>query len=75
MPDFRITVTETYGAPEGTTLLEDGRGLRLPTGDIVKPWVVLELNEDHDLTGEEMDQLHIDVGLDFERSVEPVDHC
>ena len=46
MPDFRITVTETFGAPEGTTLLDDARGLLLPTGDVIKPWIVLELNEE-----------------------------
>lgn len=73
MPDFRITVTETFGAPEGTTLLEDARGLLLPSGEIIKPWIVLELNEDRDLTGEEMDRLGLDVGLDFERTVEPID--
>lgn len=73
MPDFRITVTETFGAPDGTVLLDDGRGLRLPGGDIVKPWITLELNELRDLSGEDMDRLGLDVGLDFERTVEPLD--
>lgn len=73
MPDFRITVTETFVAPEGTTLLDGARGLRLPNGEIVKPSIVLELDEQRDLTGEEMDRLGLDVGLDFERSVEPIE--
>jgi hypothetical protein len=73
MPDFRFSVTEVIGAPEGTATLPDGRGLQLPNGDIVKPWIVLELNEDRDLTGEEMDGLGLDAGLDFARVVEPVD--
>ncbi|MBN8847365.1 MULTISPECIES: hypothetical protein [unclassified Sphingomonas] len=72
MPDFRITVTETFGAPEGTTLLDDARGLLLPTGEIIKPWIVLELNEDRDLSGADMDRLGLDVGLDFARIVEPL---
>ncbi len=72
MPDFRITVTETFGAPEGTTLLDNARGLLLPTGEIIKPWIVLELNEDRDLSGADMDRLGLDVGLDFARIVEPL---
>lgn len=72
MPDFRITVTETFGAPEGTTLLDDARGLLLPTGEVIKPWIVLELNEDRDLSGADMDRLGLDVGLDFARIVEPL---
>lgn len=72
MPDFRITVTETFGAPEGTTLLDDARGLLLPTGEVIKPWIVLELNEDRDLSSADMDRLGLDVGLDFARIVEPL---
>ncbi len=72
MPDFRITVTETFGAPEGTTLLDDARGLLLPTGEIIKPWIVLELTEDRDPSGADMDRLGLDVGLDFARIVEPL---
>lgn len=73
MPDFRITVSETFGAPEGTTLLEHARGLLLPSGEVIKPWIVLELDEQRDLTGEDLDRLGLDVGLSFERTVEPVD--
>ena len=72
MPDFRITVTETFGAPEGTTLLDDARGLLLPTGEVIKPWIVIELNEDRDLSGADTDRLGLDVGLDFARIVEPL---
>ena len=72
MPDFRITGTETLGAPEGTTLLDDARGLLLPTGEVIKPWIVIELNEDRDLSGADTDRLGLDVGLDFARIVEPL---
>lgn len=72
MPDFRFSVTEVIGAPEGTATLPDGRGLQLPNGDIVRPWIVLELNETRDLSGEEMDGIGLDAGVDFTRVVEEV---
>ena len=73
MPDFRFSVTEIIGAPEGTATLPDGRGLQLPNGDIVRPWIVLELNETRDLSGEEMDGHGLEAGIDFSREVEEVD--
>ena len=73
MPNFRICVTEVIGAPEGTVALPDGRGLQLPNGDMVRPWIVLELNETRDLSSEEMDGIGLEAGHAFERVVEAVE--
>lgn len=47
---IRITVEETYDVPDGTRIedVTGQRGLRLPGGEFIVPWVALEMYEDAD---------------------------
>jgi hypothetical protein len=48
--DIRVTIEAVITLPEGTTVPEQGRAFTLPSGDWVKPFVVLEMNDGYDLT-------------------------
>ncbi len=50
MRQFRVTIEAVITLPEGTTAPEQGRAFVLPSGDWVKPWIVLEKNDGDDLT-------------------------
>lgn len=59
--EIRITIETIVTFPEGTIVPEEGRGFTLPGGDWVKPFVVLEMNDDRDLTFREAIALGLDV--------------
>jgi hypothetical protein len=46
----KITLEAMVTLPEGTIVPEQGRAFTLPNGDTVKPWIIMELNDDKDLT-------------------------
>lgn len=73
MPHFRIAVSEVLSCPDGTTLSPDGRRLVLPDGRMLGPWIALEIDEDRDLTFDDLLALGIDPGLDINRTIEPLD--
>jgi hypothetical protein len=50
MKQFRVTIEAVITLPEGTNVPERGRAFVLPSGDWVKPWIVLEMNDGRDLT-------------------------
>lgn len=56
---IKVTLEAIITLPEGTKLPEDGRGFTLPSGDWVKPFVVLEMNDGRDLTHAETEELGI----------------
>lgn len=63
----RVKLEALIELPEGTTIPEEGRAFTLPNGDWVKPWVVLERNDDEDM---DFGQL-VDAGIDvFEDNIE-----
>jgi hypothetical protein len=48
--DIKVTITATITVPDGSELEEElGRQITLPDGDWIKPFIVLELNDTHDL--------------------------
>ena len=59
--EIRVTIETIITFPEGTAVPEEGRGFTLPSGDWVKPFVVLEMNDDRDLTFREVVALGLDV--------------
>lgn len=59
--EMRVTIETIITFPEGTIVPEEGRGFTLPSGDWVKPFVVLEMNDDRDLTFREVVALGLDV--------------
>jgi hypothetical protein len=59
--EIRITIEAVLTLPEGTQVPEQGRAFTLPNGDWVKPWIVLEINDDRDLKFEELELMGIDV--------------
>ena len=64
---IRVKLEALIELPEGTTIPEEGRAFTLPNGDWVKPWVVLERNDDEDM---DFGQL-VDAGIDvFEDNIE-----
>lgn len=63
----RVKLEALIELPEGTIIPEEGRAFTLPNGDWVKPWVVLERNDDGDM---DFGQL-VDAGIDvFEDNIE-----
>jgi hypothetical protein len=58
-----MTLSVTLEMPDGTASVDEsnGRAWLLPNGDMVKPWVVLELNELRDLSFAETQTLGIDI--------------
>ena len=64
---IRVKLEALVELPEGTIIPEEGRAFTLPNGDWVKPWVVLERNDDEDM---DFGQL-VDAGIDvFEDNIE-----
>ena len=49
MVDVLITLKAFVTLPEGSAIAERGRGIHLPNGDWLKPWVVLERNDSEDM--------------------------
>ena len=71
-----MTLSVTLEMPDGTASVDGsgGRAWILPSGDMVKPWVVLELNELRDLSFAETQTLGIDVA-DMVEDVTIVEEC
>ena len=46
---IRVTIEAVITLPEGTIVPENGRAFTLPSGDWVKPWLVLEMNDEVDM--------------------------
>ncbi len=52
--DIKVTITATITVPDGSKLeTEYGRQITLPDGNWIKPFIVLELNDDKDLKWDE----------------------
>ena len=58
---IRVTIEAVLTLPEGTIVPENGRAFTLPSGDWVKPFVVLEMNDGRDLSFKEAQALGCDV--------------
>jgi hypothetical protein len=56
---IRYTIEASVVVPDGTVLGSGDREIVLPTGESLKPYVVLELNDDRDLTHTEEDALGV----------------
>lgn len=56
---IRVELEAYVHLPEGTTVPERGRAFTLPNGDWVKPFVVLEMNDWHDLSHGDMMKLGV----------------
>ena len=61
MKQMRVTIEAVITLPEGTIVPEDGRAFTLPSGDWVKPFIVMELNDDRDLPYSELIKLGVDI--------------
>lgn len=61
MMEIRVSIEAVLTLPEGTTVPEEGRAFTLPSGDWVKPFVVLEMNDGRDLSFTEANALGIDI--------------
>ena len=59
--DIRITIEAVLTFPDGTIVPENGRGFTLPGGDWVKPFIVMEMNDDRDLTFKDTEALGVSV--------------
>lgn len=59
--EIEVTIKAVLTLPEGTIVPEEGRGFTLPNGDWVKPFIVLEMNDDRDLSFKEAGALGVDV--------------
>jgi len=59
--EIRITIEAVLTLPEGTQVPEQGRAFTLPSGDWVKPFMVLEINDGRDLSFNEAIALGCDV--------------
>ena len=78
MPVIRVTVSENVEVPEGTQIVLAPTGvisrLRLPDGTEIKPWTVYEnVNKEQDLSHDDLLQMNIDTGLEYEISIESID--
>jgi hypothetical protein len=54
MMQIRVVIEAVIDLPYGTAVPEQGRAFTLPSGDWVKPWVALEMNDGRDLCQSEM---------------------
>lgn len=60
--DIKVTITATITVPDGSKLESElGRQITLPSGDWVKPFIVLELNDERDLPWAEAVEIGCDV--------------
>ena len=59
--EIEVTIKAVLTLPEGTVVPEDGRAFTLPSGDWVKPFVVLELNDERNLSFADWNALGVDV--------------
>lgn len=60
--EIKVTLEAIITLPEGTQVPQDGtREFTLPGGECIKPFVVLELNEERDLTYPEYSALGVNV--------------
>ena len=59
--EIRITIEAVLTFPDGTIVPENGRGFTLPGGDWVKPFIVMEMNDDRDLTFKDTEALGVSV--------------
>ena len=60
--DIKVTITATITVPDGSELHSElGRQITMPNGDWVKPFIVLELNDERDLSWEEANEIGCDV--------------
>jgi hypothetical protein len=58
---IRVTIEAVITLPEGTLVPDQGRAFTLPSGDWVKPFVVMEMNDGRDLTWSQALALGVDV--------------
>lgn len=61
MKQIRVTIDAVITLPEGTIVPEQGRAFTLPSGDWVKPFIVMELNDDRDLPYSELIKMDVDI--------------
>ena len=59
--ELEITIKAILTLPEGTKIPDDGRAFALPSGDWVKPFIVLERNDDEDLSYDQMVDAELDL--------------
>lgn len=59
--EIKVTIEAYITLPEGTVVPEQGRAFTLPSGDWVKPFITLEMNDDRDLTYAQTEALGIEV--------------
>lgn len=59
---YIITARAILTVPPGTVIA--GRDITLPDGNVLKPWVTLELNEGDDLTFDELEALRVELDPD-----------
>jgi hypothetical protein len=79
MPQIQINLRETIEVPEGSKIVLARTGLtmgiRLPNGDLIKPWVQYERYVDPDGDGEdigtsELMDLGVTPDLEFDRDIQ-----
>lgn len=58
---IRIEIEAYLHLPEGTQVPDNGRAFMLPSGDWVKPFVVLEMNDGRDLSFKETEALGVSI--------------
>lgn len=59
MVEVSITLKALLWLPEGSSKADRGRGFYLPNGDWLKPFVVLERNDETDTTAEDLEILGV----------------
>jgi hypothetical protein len=61
MMQVRVEISAVITLPEGTVMPEHGRAFALPQGGWVKPFIVMELNDERDLPYLELIKLGVDI--------------
>ena len=59
--EIKVTIEAYITLPEGTTVPEQGRAFTLPSGDWVKPFITLEMNDNRDLTYAQAEAIGVEV--------------
>ena len=57
--EIEVTIKAVLSLPDGTIVPNSGRRFVLPNGQWVKPWIILEANDNRDLTLAEMETLGV----------------